>query len=240
MKFFSILGFFASTLLVCGICNVFAESNGQFAYEGLIEPSEVIDIGTPVAGVVESIKVERSSFVEKGTPLVLLDSSVEKAVVAKAQAMVLAESGIKLEEERLSFAQLLLARVDELFRNQVISEEKLDKAKTEVKLARCRLDKAREDKIQAKLDLARAKALLNQRTIKSPVAGIIVEKYVSPGEFVREKPLLTLAQVNPLRVEVVLPAEMLRQIKPGMTAQISPELEPEKKYTATVTIVDRM
>ncbi|MCP3955850.1 MAG: HlyD family efflux transporter periplasmic adaptor subunit, partial [Desulfobacterales bacterium] len=46
--------------------------------------------------------------------------------------------------------------------------------------------------------------------------------------------------VNPLRVEVVLPAEMLRQIKPGMTAQISPELEPEKKYTATVTIVDRM
>ncbi|MCP3955009.1 MAG: HlyD family efflux transporter periplasmic adaptor subunit, partial [Desulfobacterales bacterium] len=47
-------------------------------------------------------------------------------------------------------------------------------------------------------------------------------------------------QVNPLRVEVVLPAEMLRQIKPGMTAQISPELEPEKKYTATVTIIDRM
>ena len=71
-------------------------------------------------------------------------------------------------------------------------------------LARARLQKARENQALAKLDLERAKAMLNQRTIKSPISGIVVERYISPGEFVASQPLLRVAQMDPLRVEVIV------------------------------------
>jgi multidrug efflux pump subunit AcrA (membrane-fusion protein) len=118
--------------------------------------------------------------------------------------------------------------------------KKKDEAATEVTLSRARLLKANENRTLAKLDLERALAMLNRRTIKSPISGIVVERFVSPGEFVDNQPLLRLAQMDPLRVEVVLPVEMFWHIKPGMKADIRPETEPEGGYSAIVTIVDRV
>ena len=63
---------------------------------------------------------------------------------------------------------------------------------------------------------------------------------MSPGEYVNTQPLLRLAQVDPLRVEVIVPAEMFGKIEPGMTATIIPELEEYGALTATVTIADKV
>ncbi len=214
---------------------------GELAeFEGLIEPYETINVGTPVEGVIDKVHVKRSSFVKKGDPLVNLESSVESAVVQRSQALVEVEGELKLQRERLAFARRMHKRVEELFNSEAISAEKNDEAATEVTLARARLLKAEENRILAKLDLERAQAMLNRRTIKSPISGIVVERFVSPGEFVDNQPLLRLAQMDPLRVEVVLPVEMFRNIEPGMKADIRPENEAEGDYSATVTIVDRV
>lgn len=220
-------------------CNpVFADNLAEF--EGLIEPFEMVNIGTPVEGVVADVKVQRSSSVEKGEPLVILDSSVENAVVERARVLAAVEGELKLQKERLEFAKRMQARVEELFNSDAISAEKNDEAATEVTLARARLQKAKENRALAKLDLERAQAMLNQRTIKSPLSGIVVERFVSPGEFVAGQPLLRVAQMDPLRVEIILPADMFRKIKPGMKAQVIPETEPEDSYSSIVTIVDRV
>ncbi len=50
-------------------------------FEGLIEPFEMVDVGSPVEGLVAHVNVQRSSSVKKGEPLVLLESSVENAIV---------------------------------------------------------------------------------------------------------------------------------------------------------------
>lgn len=220
-------------------CNP-AIANTLCEFEGLIEPNELVNIGTPVEGVVAKVNVQRSSSVVKGEPLVILDSSVENATVERARVLADVEGELKLQKERLDFAKRMHARVEELFNSDAISAEKKDEAATEVTLARARLQKAMENRSLAKLDLKRAKAMLNQRTIKSPLSGIVVERYVSPGEFVASQPLLRVAQMDPLRVEVILPADMFRQIKPGMKAQVIPETEPEDSYSSFVTIVDRV
>ena len=209
-------------------------------FEGLIEPYETVNVGTPVEGVIDQVHVKRSDFVKKGDPLVNLESSVESAVVQRSQALVEVEGELKLQRERLAFARRMHKRVEELFNSEAISAEKNDEAATEVTLARARLLKAEENRILAKLDLERAQAMLNRRTIKSPISGTVVERFVSPGEFVDNQPLLRLAQMDPLRVEVVLPVEMFRNIEPGMKADIRPENEAEGDYSATVTIVDRV
>ncbi len=107
-------------------------------------------------------------------------------------------------------------------------------------LARALLQKAMENRELARLDLERAKAMLNQRTIKSPISGIVIERFVAPGEFVDNQPLLRVAQMDPLRVEVILPADMFQKIMPGMMADVIPETDPEGSYSSTVTIVDRV
>lgn len=209
-------------------------------FEGLIEPFELINVGTPVEGVVAQINVQRSSSVQKGESLILLESSVENAVVERAQVMAAVEGEMRLQQEKLAYAECMHKRVKELFVSEAISAEKNDQAEAEVKFARAQLQKAKENRSLARLDLARAKAMLNQRTIKSPISGIVVERFVSPGEFVDNQPLLRVAQMDPLRVEVILPADMFRKIKPGMKAEVVPETDPNGKYSSTVAIVDRI
>jgi RND family efflux transporter MFP subunit len=209
-------------------------------FEGLIEPYEFVNIGTPVEGLVEQVYVERSEQVQKGEPLVRLESSVESAVVQRSRALVEVEGEIKLQKEKLAFARRMFKRVEELFNSEAISAEKKDQAATEVRLASASLQKAKESRILAQLDLVRAQAMLDRRTIKSPISGIVVERFVSPGEFVDNQPLLKMAQMDPLRIEVILPVELFRDIKKGMKADIKPENQQDGEYSATVTIVDRV
>lgn len=217
-----------------------AKGDDPLAFEGLIEPYELVNVGTPVEGVVASVSVQKSTSVKKGEPLVYLESSVESAVVERARAMAAGKGEMELEKEKLTSALRTLARAEELFAKKALSAEQKEQAETDVALARARLLKADENKSLARLDLDRAKALLDQRIIKSPISGIVVERFVSPGEFVDDKPLLKLAQLDPLRVEVILPAEMFRKIATGMRADVLPESGEKESYSSTVDIVDKV
>lgn len=213
---------------------------GVNEFEGLIEPFEIVNVGSPVEGVVAEVLVERSGLVRQGDPLVRLESSVEEAALKRAEATAAVEGEIRTEEARLTHARRQHGRIAELFKSEAISAEKKDEAATEVTLSTARLKKAREDKEVARLEAARAQALLDQRTIRSPIDGVVVERLAAPGEFVDDKPLLRLADLDPLRVEVILPAALFRTITPGMDAEVRPDGPEAGSHQARVTIVDRV
>jgi len=206
-------------------------------YDGLIEPYVVVDIGTPAEGIVAKVTVDRSNSVKKGQILVKLESSVERAALEKAKAMVTFDGEIGLQQTQLAFAK----RSHDRFRKlKAIANHDKDQAATEIIRAGHRLKKAREKRALAKLELQKARAILNRCSIKSPISGVVVERYVSPGEYVDSQPLLRVAQIDPLRVEVIVPAQVFDRIIPGMTATIVPELPEYGEQTATVTIVDKV
>lgn len=221
----------AMLLLTTALC---AET---IEYEGLIEPYVVVDIGAPTEGIVDRVNVDRSSSVEKGQILVELDSSVEQAALEKAKAMATVDGEIGVQQAQLAFANRVHQRVKTL---EAISIHDKDLAATEIILSRQRLKKAREKNMLAKLEMKKARALLDRCSIKSPISGVVVERYVSPGEIVNNQPLLRVAQIDPLRVEVIVPAQMFGKINPGMTAIIVPELPEYGEHTATVSIVDKV
>ena len=90
------------------------------------------------------------------------------------------------------------------------------------------------------LELERAQATLALRTVRSPVSGVVVERLKSPGEFVEDKPILRIAQLDPLRVEVIVPVGKFGTISTGMRAEVTPELARKRKYIAEVSIVDKV
>lgn len=223
-----------AALLLLGAFTVGAET---VEFDGLIEPYEIVDVGTPVEGIVAKVAVDRSSSVKKGQILVKLDSSVEQAILNKAKAMAVFSGEIDVQQAQLAFAKRVHDRIRKL---SAISTHEKDQAATEIILTQYRLKKARERSALAKYELKKAKVMLDQNSIKSPISGVVVERYVSPGEYVDNKPLLRVAQIDPLRVEVIVPAQMFGRITPGMTATIVPELKEYGERTATVTIVDRV
>ncbi len=206
-------------------------------YEGLIEPCEVVEIGAPAEGIVAKVWVDRSSLVKRGQVLVELESSVERATLEKARTMATFDGEIDLQQAQLAYNKRVHQRVRQL---AVISTQERDQAATEIMLTGYRLKKARENRTMAELEAEIMRAMLSRRSIKSPIAGVVVDRYVSPGEYVNNQPLLRIAQIDPLRVEVIVPAQMFGRISAGMTAVISPDLPRFSEQTATVTIVDNV
>ncbi len=76
--------------------------------------------------------------------------------------------------------------------------------------------------------------------MRSPFAGVVVERFVNLGERVEEKPLLRIAVIDPLRVELMVPTSQFGSLSPGDRVTIHPELPGVDSVVATVAFVDRV
>ncbi len=186
---------------------------GGAEYEGLIEPSEVIELSSQISGVLEEVAVERGDRVSRGQVLARLHSGVEKAQVELARA-------------RLEFKHRTSARSEELFSKELISLDERDQLLTEIEIAG--------------LDLREAEERLAMRSIKSPAAGVVTSRLLAPGEYIGEGHILTIACIDPLNVEVIVPAGHYGRIKKGQTATVRPETPVGGSYPARVIIVDQV
>lgn len=217
-----------------------AMAGGLPTLDCVIKPHVTVDIGTPVEGVVQSIAVDKNDLVAQGQVLATLKSDVEKATVALARARAKASGRTESRRAAMAFGRRKLARTDELYQKKVVSFNAKDEAETDAHIARLAFQEAEEDKIIARLEMGRALELLNQRTITSPIAGVVIEREAYPGEFVDDQPLLSVAQLDPLRVEAIVPVTLFGTIHKGMHAKVTPELPGSQAYEATVSSVDRV
>jgi RND family efflux transporter MFP subunit len=209
-------------------------------YDCMMEPHRVVDVRSTINGRIEAINVERSDFVKQGQPLIVFESAVETASVDLARARVEMQAELKSSNVSHKFARRKLGRFDGLSEEGVVAEQTKDEVETEAALAWFQIKQAKENKHLAEIELQRAQALLDQHTVKSPLDGVVVERFSSPGEFAGDGPILQLVQLDPLNVEVLLPASRFGVIKPGMQAKVVPEAPLEGAYTAEVKIVDRV
>ena len=148
----------------------------------------------------------------------------------------------EIEEKRtnLDYAKRQFKRVDELYRKKGISFTDRDEASTEALLADLILSQAEKRMEIAKLELLRATKLLKRRTIHSPITGVVLQRLLSPGESVKDKPIIRVAQINIVNVEVIIPVEHFGSVNIGMQAEVMPKYPGATSRTATVTVVDRV
>jgi cobalt-zinc-cadmium efflux system membrane fusion protein len=206
----------------------------------LIEPERVAEVGSQVVGVIESMDVERGDLVKKGQVLATLRADVERASVVVASSRAEAQADLQAAAANVTFNQQRLTRAEELFGKKFISQQALDQARTEAELAEQKLVQAKEQRRVLNRERELASAQLSQRVIRSPIDGVVAERYLSPGERVEDKPLVRVAKVDPLRVQVVVPTAFFGKIQPGSTATIMPELPDTRPVIARVTLVDKV
>ena len=206
----------------------------------VIEPNKVASVSSAVDGVVDKLAVRRGELVKKGQVLVTLNSRIEKATVELARVRSERDQAIKSKRARLEFTRRRLKRNKGLFDQSLISEQVVDEAETDVSLAELELGMFIEERQMAMLELERAQEALELRTIRSPFNGVVVEVLVARGESIENRPLLKIASIDPLNVEVIAPVALFGKIKKGMKAEVIPEEPIGGKHKARVVIVDRV
>jgi RND family efflux transporter MFP subunit len=211
----------------------------------LIEPQEVVNLSSPVEGVLEKVYVDRGAIVKKGQVVAQLDSSLENANVSLARARANVEAAIKSGEARLTYSTLKVTRAEKLYERNLIALADLQEAQTEKQLAEMALVNALDNQHLATLELERANVALSRSIIRSPINGVVVERFLSAGEFVsgqfkNDSPIVKLAQIDPLRVEVFAPLALKGKILTGMPAKLTIEAPTNSTHDVRVKVVDRV
>jgi membrane fusion protein, heavy metal efflux system len=206
----------------------------------LIEPDRIADVGSPVAGVIERVEVERGQSVARGQVIAVLRASVEQASlnVAISRAESAAEELSAVASMR--FNRERLERAEGLFKENFISQQALDQARAEAQLAVQKLEMVREQRALQVQERDVVAAQLAQRTIRSPINGVVAERFMSAGERVDERPVVRLATIDPLKVQLVVPVSLFPQIQVGTRATVTPELPGAKAMDARVSMVDKV
>ncbi|MEB0135166.1 efflux RND transporter periplasmic adaptor subunit [Actimicrobium sp. CCC2.4] len=181
--------------------------------ECLLEPSLVANVGSPVEGTLAQVLVDRGADVRRGQVVARLNSSVEAATVVLRQAQE-------------AYGQRKVMRNEELFKKDLISASDKDELETQTRLAG--------------LERKQQQEVLALRTITSPINGVVVERYLAPGDHVAQEKILKLVQIDPLYVEVIAPVELFGTIRTGMTGQVRLDPMMSGSYSAKVTVVDRV
>ncbi|HVJ22753.1 MAG TPA: efflux RND transporter periplasmic adaptor subunit [Burkholderiales bacterium] len=227
--------------MICLAAGAASAQSANNEFDCLIEARQQVDVRASAEGVIESVLVRRGDKVKKGELLAKLSSGPEQATVNLSRSRAGMEGEIKAAQARVDLAKKKWERADELAKRNFVSANAKDEAEAELRLANEQFHALQESRQLAELELKRAEEVLAQRSVHSPVNGVVVALLLKPGELAssnQKDPILKVSEIDPLHVELVLPVKEYGKIKRGQSARIFPEQPIGGSYQAKVDVVD--
>jgi RND family efflux transporter MFP subunit len=211
-------------------------------FDCLMQPKREVTISGSIEALITNVRVDRGDFVKKGDVIVEFESGVERASAELARFRSEMDSEVEARRARQVYAQARHNRGMELVKKNFISSQELEEIVAERRLADAELREAQDSRRLAELEYKRATEVVRLRSLRSPVSGVVVDRYMHPGEIseVGAKPILKLAEISTLHVEVILPTSAYGQIAMGDVATVRPESPVGGSYPAKVVVVDRV
>ena len=205
----------------------------------ILKPRQVVQLGSPVFGLISDLLVDRADTVRKGQVLARLDSTVEAAQLELDRFRATSTTAIEAAQADLTWNLRELARRQRLAQNMLSRANDVDESETRVAQDRIAIRKGEVDLEIARLEARRSEAQLNLKMLRSPVDGVITEIKLSPGEYIYEQtPVLTIAQVDPLQVEVTLDPSHYTAVAPGQIGVLHLEVPVDRTIDVRVDAVD--
>jgi membrane fusion protein, multidrug efflux system len=184
----------------------------QINATGTILAMNGVVIKPEVAGKVTRIDFTSGSYVEKGQPLIQIYPDILAAQLAS-------------DEANLSLAQAEYRRANELYAKNVASKQTFDEQIAKLK--------------SAQAAVAATQAELAQHNITAPFSGKIGLKQVDIGDYVNVgQSLVSLEQIDPLRVQFSVPDRFINDIRIGSPVHITVSSSANKIYEGYVYALD--
>lgn len=185
-----------------------------------IRPSREVSVSASLPLVVTQVLVRPGQYVTPGAPLVQLDDTLLRAELAMAEARAAMLSGVEAARIRHEGLQRRVLRLTEARARNAITAAEYESATLELGLAEVEVMREEELLSLAQLERDRVLAQLEATRVLAPIAGIVGETLVAPGEMSQPNPLATIYDITPLRVEVFVPTAVLGQFVAAGNHQI--------------------
>jgi membrane fusion protein (multidrug efflux system) len=192
---------------------------------GTLLPNQKADVAADVSGKIQKTFVERGSFVTQGFALASVDprSAAISTTEASAQARAL--------EAQSNLASADCERAEKLFRDGALSQ-----AEHERQAAQCQATGWSKKAAQARAQLAGK--MLGDSTIRAPFSGIISERLVTVGEYVRpDTRVVTLVDIDTLRLELTVSESDIGNVHEGQVVGFHVASFGDEDFSATVKYV---
>ena len=214
------------------------------SYDCLMEPMQTVEISSPVAGVLETVRVKRGDPVKKGQVIATLDARAERAAIEAAKLRSEAMGPTLTARKKIEFSAQKYERRKQMAESNLMPGQERDDAEAELRIAQAELQTAQENRSIAAREYAQQASLVAQRTLRSPFDGVVLDRLLSPGELTEssgtKKAILKLAQINPIRVHLVLPEQLFGRLKVGETVSVQPQYTGARLVSAKVSQIDRL
>lgn len=230
------------------------------AVTGELQPDESSTVSSEVPGRITRLLVDFGQPVKRGQVIAEFDKqelelAVERSKATLAQALArvglepnqvdqrpdtspaLRQAQAQLEDARSKFesAQTLVKTGD-------VSQERFTEADKLYRARQAAVDAARDDlRVQVasvgalRAEVRLAEKRLKDATVVAPFDGIVSEKMVAPGQYIKENtPLVTVVKSSPLRLRLEVPESAAALVRPGTQLRFTTDALPTEEFTATV------
>jgi HlyD family secretion protein len=213
---------------------------------GNLAPTNKVDVGSELSGLVETVLVQENDRVKKGQVLAQLDVSRLQDEITKSEA-ALASSQAKLAQTEATLKQNRVSldrdrEVSRLSGGKVPSKTEMESAEATLARAEADVRSAQADVNQARATLSSNQTNLSKASIRSPVDGVVLSRAVEPGQTVAASlqvtTLFTVAEdLRHMDLKVDVDEADVGGVKAGQNATFTVDAYPGRPYSARVTRV---
>ena len=171
---------------------------------GMIYSRSSPEIAAEVSGRVISVIADIGDVVEKGQVLAQIDSEKYDLQLAQSKAEIARLSALLVNQE------LDLKRAEKLFKDNLVSEEMVDRTRAE-------FNALSEQINAANAQLRNSERLIEETEIKAPIKTKVAAKHIDIGDFVQNGMIVyELVDTKNLRVALSFPEYQSLKLKKGL------------------------
>lgn len=206
---------------------------------GTIQPKEYVDVGTQVSGQLKKVLVEIGQHVEKGQLLAEIDPTVyETRVKAGRSALDNLQAQLLQRQAQLELANQQAARSRSLWTANAISQDALQTAEANAKIAKANLAAVKAQINQTTSTLAGDVANLGYTKIYAPMSGTVVSQTALAGQTLNANQIapivLRVARLDVMTVQAQVAEADVVKVRNGMPVYFTTLGMPEKRWQSTV------
>jgi membrane fusion protein (multidrug efflux system) len=192
---------------------------------GTLKPDEEVVVSSEIDGILRELKVQEGSVVSKGMLLARINDTDYRLELSRAEA------ALRQVNASLANAKVEFERKEALYKEGLVTRQQYDDI-----VARRLLAEGEVDRAGGTLDLAREK--LAKTKIHAPIAGIIREKKVTPGDYIRNgTPLLYLTRNNPVKLSFTVTEKDVARLKIGQECLFKVDAFPEREFKGKLNVI---
>lgn len=217
----------------------------QVTSTGYVVPQRWSKVGSKIPGRIAQVLIREGDTVKAGQVIALLDAADQKSVVAAARARV-AVARARGETARANYVEVKQQadRAAKLLERGAVGRAEFEDIEARAKSLREMVKASDAEAEAAQAEVESLQVSLRDRTLTSPIDGIVIAKPTSVGETVgvsinENAYFAEIADFDSLMVETDVPETRLERVKPGTPAEIVLDAYPSRRYRGEAVEIGR-